>query len=496
MKTMNNNTKRVLKRVNCASALLSLLGLLVLALLQGCAPKEDDIIIPSITPSIQELKANASGGTFTISIESNVKWNIIGEATDWSLASKVDDHTLSIVINESTKDQDRKTSVLLAAENYEVKIPIIQRERAEISIEEQEISLTSKASEKLIKVESNYAEWSVKSSESWLKATKDQDAFVKLEAEENKSTENAREALVTLSVDGKEKSIIVKQDYTTVITLSKNTISFPWQGGEERIEIQSNKEVNIDSTLMPSMFKITIEDKSPILKRLNITMGRYDYERPLDINLNVTANDTVIPISIVVEASMFNKNQMEALKALYIATDGDNWTRNDNWLSDKPITEWYGIVGIDFTQNPEKDPELSVTMLNLSNNNLVGEIPKEIGMLDDLMMLKLSGNHLRGSVPEELSSISKLLELDLSNNELSGTLPSFLFNKLLTTRTLKLNNNDFEGYIDFDKLISPEVKLSKVEVQMNKLRGPKPKQIKGKRIKIVVDPQKEGYGFE
>ena len=34
----------------------------------------------------------------------------------------------------------------------------------------------------------------------------------------------------------------------------------------------------------------------------------------------------------------------DALVALYNATDGPNWTNNTNWLSDRPIGEWYGVT--------------------------------------------------------------------------------------------------------------------------------------------------------
>lgn len=302
---------------------------------------------------------------------------------------------------------------------------------------------------------------------------------------------------MTLSADDKEEQIVVKQDYTTVITLSKNTISFPWQGGEEWIEINSNKEVKISpETILPRIFELKEEEISTNTKRLYIKMRRYLYEKELAFNLNVSTSDIVIPIHITVEASMFNKNQMEALRALYTATDGDNWTRNDNWLSDKPITEWYGVVGNDLTGIPEKEPTISIFSLELSDNNLVGEIPKEIGWLDDLVFLHLSNNHLHGVVPKELSSISNLLEIDLSGNEFSGTLPSFLFNDLLSTRVLKLNNNNFEGFTDLDKLIPLKTKLSRIDLRMNKLRGPRPKQLKSRRITTYIDPQQENYGFE
>ena len=34
----------------------------------------------------------------------------------------------------------------------------------------------------------------------------------------------------------------------------------------------------------------------------------------------------------------------EALVALYNATDGENWSRSDNWLSDAPLGEWEGVT--------------------------------------------------------------------------------------------------------------------------------------------------------
>ena len=33
-----------------------------------------------------------------------------------------------------------------------------------------------------------------------------------------------------------------------------------------------------------------------------------------------------------------------ALAALYNATGGGNWTNNTNWLSEEPLSEWYGVT--------------------------------------------------------------------------------------------------------------------------------------------------------
>lgn len=61
--------------------------------------------------------------------------------------------------------------------------------------------------------------------------------------------------------------------------------------------------------------------------------------------------------------------------------------------------------------------------LDLSCNNLTGEIPREIGDLGSLHAANLSHNHLKGSIPKIVSRISQIESLDLSYNRLSGEIP-------------------------------------------------------------------------
>ena len=55
--------------------------------------------------------------------------------------------------------------------------------------------------------------------------------------------------------------------------------------------------------------------------------------------------------------------------------DGVNWENNTNWLSDKPMRFWYGVVS---------DADGRVTGLYLSSNELTGEIPTALGTLVNL----------------------------------------------------------------------------------------------------------------
>ena len=76
--------------------------------------------------------------------------------------------------------------------------------------------------------------------------------------------------------------------------------------------------------------------------------------------------------------------------------DGENWDRSDNWLSDAPLGEWQGVTTND---------DGRVTGLNLSDNDLSGEIPAELGSLSNLTGLGLNVNGLSGEIPAELGNL-------------------------------------------------------------------------------------------
>lgn len=85
-----------------------------------------------------------------------------------------------------------------------------------------------------------------------------------------------------------------------------------------------------------------------------------------------------------------------ALVALYRATDGDNWDRNQGWLTDAPIGQW-----IDVTTAGDR-----VISLELWDNNLNGPIPPEIGNLSEVFHLYLFDNSLTGPIPASLGGSS------------------------------------------------------------------------------------------
>ena len=77
----------------------------------------------------------------------------------------------------------------------------------------------------------------------------------------------------------------------------------------------------------------------------------------------------------------------------------------------------------------------NLVSLELSNNQLIGEMPAELGNLANLREFDLAGNHLSGEIPAELELLSKLVYLDLAGNRLSGCIPGLLEAQLIMTNS-------------------------------------------------------------
>ena len=126
-----------------------------------------------------------------------------------------------------------------------------------------------------------------------------------------------------------------------------------------------------------------------------------------------------------------------ALVALYETTGGPDWTRDDNWLSERPLGEWYGIA---------VDDSDRVTGIRLRENGLEGTLPQELGDLGGLRYLHLGDNKLSGPIPAELDGLARLGALFLGDNDLSGPLPEELA-ELDSLKGLWIAGNGLEGVV-------------------------------------------------
>ncbi|MEM8893404.1 MAG: leucine-rich repeat domain-containing protein, partial [Bacteroidota bacterium] len=99
--------------------------------------------------------------------------------------------------------------------------------------------------------------------------------------------------------------------------------------------------------------------------------------------------------------------EVAALTALYNATEGPDWDTNTGWTIEPDLDDWFGV-----TTNAQGQ----VTTLNLSDNNLVGDVPNAFANLTNATNIDLSENSIT-DLPD-LSGITGLFNLDISDNNL------------------------------------------------------------------------------
>ena len=173
----------------------------------------------------------------------------------------------------------------------------------------------------------------------------------------------------------------------------------------------------------------------------------------------------------------------DVLVTLFHATDGADWTMNENWLSNRPLHDWYGVKADGHGQVTELQLALnnltgafpaavgdlaSLESLDFSQNFLTGPLPPELGNLEELESLYLHDNYLTGAIPPTLGTMESLRDLDLQNNQLSGPIPLEL-GELHRLESLYLGLNQLSGSIP------PELgalhQLEVLELQINQLEG-------------------------
>ena len=94
-----------------------------------------------------------------------------------------------------------------------------------------------------------------------------------------------------------------------------------------------------------------------------------------------------------------------ALRFLYEINGGSDWTNSQNWLSNQPFLDWHGV---------DVNSDGRVSVLNLADNNLSGEITNAVEALEGLETLNLADNReLAGELPVGLMNLSGLTTLNI-----------------------------------------------------------------------------------
>lgn len=209
--------------------------------------------------------------------------------------------------------------------------------------------------------------------------------------------------------------------YVLTCQPSGDIIEIPIEGDLDDLPVTLYDEY--DDKLPAYMERLSDEVRNGILYiRLKIAPNTEDKERyyPFYFKIGDGDREWMQFVQSGCNAPSFAE-QKEALEILYKETNGDNWNNHNNWLSEKPINEWYGV-------NNDIWGEFSVIgnyvlRLRLNNNNLIGKIPAEMRSLmpsckpfdwhgfDYSWHFTMEDNYLFGKIPESVKNHSSWSEL-------------------------------------------------------------------------------------
>jgi hypothetical protein len=147
-------------------------------------------------------------------------------------------------------------------------------------------------------------------------------------------------------------------------------------------------------------------------------------------------------------ANHYRLDQRFALLSIWFQSEF-TWFDETNWFSDDECT-WKGVTCE--TVSPDlrrklQDGSQVVTGLDLASNNVQGNLPDDIQLLQYLETLNLSMNDLSGPIPSSIGNLDFMQELRLDANRFSGTLRDIDFSSFTNMELVDLSGNELSGSI-------------------------------------------------
>jgi Leucine-rich repeat (LRR) protein len=165
----------------------------------------------------------------------------------------------------------------------------------------------------------------------------------------------------------------------------------------------------------------------------------------------------------------------------YQGVPNPGWRRSDYWMSAKGICQWYGVecppkrIGASLISNGivknQYDENGMVLALNMTNNQVYGQLPSSLKALEAMYALDLSHNNIQGTFPNQVGYMFSIKTLYLHQNQMTGAIPADI-GFLEQCQDLNLGHNAFTNTIPSE--INRLYNLVSLTLQHNQLSGQVP----------------------
>eukprot|EP00804_Cyclotella_cryptica_P010016 CCRYP_015420-RK/>CCRYP_015420-RK protein AED:0.23 eAED:0.23 QI:538/0.66/0.5/1/0.66/0.75/4/0/721 len=158
------------------------------------------------------------------------------------------------------------------------------------------------------------------------------------------------------------------------------------------------------------------------------------------------------------------------------------WRESTNWLTEKGFCLWHGVICHPVPQSTAHgassvryDDDFHVAILNLTENNIHGLVPREVYMaFTKMQALDLSWNELGGAIGREIGALRDLQDLFLQSNQFTGAIPTTI-GELGNLYNLNISDNKIAGTVPTQ--IGMMSKLRDASMFQNRIGGRIPGEI-------------------
>lgn len=430
----------------------------------------------ALTVTSSKYEVDSKGGSISVEVKANINFEVEVKA-DWikqqtEKTRALTTSNLNFTIEPNETGDKREGEIIIKNGELSETIKVYQGFENFITLTQRDFTLPEEGGNVDIEIKSTL-EYEVKmlSDVDWI--TEIQSRAVSTHTHHYtiapNETYDSREAKIVF-YDPKDENmadtVSIFQMYKGAILVARNEYQFDVKGGNLNLTVQTNLDFEIE--ISDSWIQQVQPTRALTEYNLSFTISENTEQKDREGTIFVKDKNSEKKQVVTVKQSYIDLER-EALIALYKATNGDNWTDNTNWCSNKPISEWYGI-----TINSNDGPMGRMVSLSLLFNNLNGILPPEIGNLTDFISLNFDGNNLTGSIPKEIGSLTKLQGLYLGCNNLEGSIPESIGN-LRNIRSIDLRQNKLTGYIP--ECLENLTNIEEISIYNNQINGILPESI-------------------